>query len=95
MPKGKPKQNKQTLQANGAGISKMEAVRRALAELGKDAMPIPIKEYLQSRFGIEMNTEHISNYKSSLLKASGAKKKPGPKPKRVAAKSKGEGSVDL
>src|SRR5438445_12132039 len=80
MPKGKAKQTTPATQANGAGISKMEAVRRALAELGKEAKPLPMKEYIKTRLGIDMSADHISTYKSSLLRSGGAKKKPGPKP---------------
>lgn len=52
-----------------ATISKMEGVRRALTELGKDAANKELQEFLKSRFGIEMETQNISNYKSSLKAA--------------------------
>jgi hypothetical protein len=97
MPRGRPKQNRQAVQANGEAISKMEAVRRALAELGKDAKPLQMKEYIESHLGVEMSTDHISTYKSTLLKAGAGKKKPGRKPKiaPLAARTTGKGSIDM
>jgi hypothetical protein len=65
MPRGIP--NKQTATtADGTEITKKEAVRRALAELGVDAMPLEIKGYLKKNFNIDMDSQNISNYKSSL-----------------------------
>jgi hypothetical protein len=62
-------------------IAKKEAVRRSLAKLGKDAMPADIQKDVKERFGIEMNTGHISTTKGELLrKGRKGKKKPGPKP---------------
>src|SRR5579862_1462154 len=49
-------------------VSKMEAVRRALKELGKSAMPIKIQEFVRANFGMEMSTAHISNYKTLSMK---------------------------
>jgi hypothetical protein len=91
MPKGKAKQATQT---NGASISKMEAVRRALAEMGKDAKPLQMKDYIKSHLGVEMSADHISTYKSSLLRAGLGKKKPGPKPKMASAAAQGGFSVE-
>jgi hypothetical protein len=65
MPRDLP--NKQsTSAADGSGMTKFEAVRRALAELGPDAMPLSIKDYLRKNFGIDMEPQNISNYKSTL-----------------------------
>jgi hypothetical protein len=61
MPRGIPK--------NSEGISKMEGVRRALAHLGNDAMPLGIQKYLKSEFGIDMDAGAISNYKSAIKTA--------------------------
>jgi hypothetical protein len=47
-------------------MTKFEAVRRALAELGTDAMPLTIKVYLKKNFGVDMEPQNISNYKSTL-----------------------------
>jgi hypothetical protein len=49
-------------------ISKQEAVRRALAELGHDAKPTVIKGFVKDRFGIEMGTDHISTAKGEALR---------------------------
>jgi hypothetical protein len=51
-----------------AGISKMESVRRAIKELGKDAMPLDIQSFLKSNFGLAMTAAHISNYKTDILR---------------------------
>ena len=50
-------------------MSKIEAVRRALAELGPDAMPLKIKDYIKKHFRIDMDPQNISNYKSTLKAA--------------------------
>jgi hypothetical protein len=71
MPRGIP--NKTS--ANGAGITKFEAVRRALKELGSDAKPLEIKDYIKKQFSIEMDGQNVSNYKSTLK----AKSRRGPK----------------
>jgi hypothetical protein len=84
MPKGHPKQSTQA-QSNGKVLSKTDAVRRALAEMGNDAMPLQMKDYIRRQMGVDMSTDHISNYKSKLLRAGNAKKKPGPKPKTAPA----------
>jgi hypothetical protein len=49
-----------------AVASKAEAVRRALAELGKRATPTEIQDFVYSRFGVEMTAKVISVYKSKL-----------------------------
>src|SRR5579871_3682667 len=46
--------------------SKAEAVRRALAELGKRATPTEIQNFVYSRYGVEMTAKVISVYKSKL-----------------------------
>jgi len=56
------------------GISKMEAVRRALKELGKDAMPVKIQEFVKEHFNMEMSTAHISNYKTFTLRSKKGRK---------------------
>ncbi len=57
-------------------ISKMEAVRRALKEMGRDAMPAQMQPYIKQHFGHEMTTGHISTYKGDILR----KRKGGRKP---------------
>jgi hypothetical protein len=62
---------------SGNGVTKMDGVRKALAELGRDAPPLKIREYLKQRLGIEMTTDHISNYKSEIRKAAARRKQAG------------------
>jgi len=50
----------------------MEGVRRALADLGSDAKPLEIKAFLKREFGINMEPNMISNYKS-MIKSGGNK----------------------
>jgi hypothetical protein len=59
-------------QFSGEKVSKMEAVRQSLNELGADAKPLQIKDHLKSRFGISMEPNMISNYKS-MIKSGGSK----------------------
>jgi hypothetical protein len=54
------------------GLTKMEAVRRGLAELGNDSMPARIKGFVKERFDIEMSTDHISVYKGKILREAAA-----------------------
>jgi hypothetical protein len=60
--------------AKDTGISKIDAVRKALKELGKDAMPVKIQGYLKEKFGLEMTTSYVSVYKSHLLRKKKRKK---------------------
>jgi len=72
MPRGIPK-NK----ANG--MSKMDCMRRALAELGADAQNQDIQKFLKSQLSLDMDVKMISGYKTYLKKArkSAAIRKPG------------------
>lgn len=56
-------------------ITKQEAVRRALTELGRDAKPSQIKGWVKDTFGIEMGTDHISTAKGQILREAGGKRK--------------------
>src|SRR5262249_42599402 len=47
-------------------ISKLEAVRRAMAELGNKAQRGQIKDFIKERFGIEMTPDHISTSKGEI-----------------------------
>jgi hypothetical protein len=58
------------------GVTKQEAVRRALAELGRDAKPTVIKGWVKERYAIEMGTDHISTAKGQILREAGKKRKP-------------------
>jgi hypothetical protein len=93
MPRGIP--NKQTATtADGNAISKYEAVRRALAELGPDAMPLTIKDYLKKNFHIVMDPQNISNYKSNLKAAAKKASFRQPEPKPVADTASGGFSLE-
>ena len=58
---------------NSQGISKQEAVRRALGELGRDAKPTQMQGWIRDRFGIDMTTDHISTSKGHILRKEGGK----------------------
>jgi hypothetical protein len=66
------------------GISKMEAVRRAIATLGKDAKPPAILSFLTDNFNVTMSYDMASNYKGTVLKKKKGKKR-GPKPAAAVA----------
>jgi hypothetical protein len=56
-------------------MSKMDAVRRALNDLGKQAMPRELHPYIKQNLGVDMSVDHISTYKSQILKKSKGKAK--------------------
>jgi hypothetical protein len=58
----------QTPKRTQGGLSKMEGVRRALSELGKDAKPARIQGFVKERFGIEMSTDVVSTYKGDIAR---------------------------
>jgi|GEM_PF-2553382 len=82
----KAKTTKQAPAGNGQVQEKLtnkaEATRRALAKLGKKAMPAEIQDFIKTNFGVEMTTKVISVYKSKLVKKKG---KPGRKSKEAEA----------
>jgi len=47
-------------------ISKMEAVRKTLSSLGREAKPTEMQAYIKKTFGVEMTKDHISNYKLTV-----------------------------
>jgi len=70
----------------GGKITKNEAVRRALVELGDEAKLADLKEWIKNSFGYEMSTNHISTSKGDIFRKRGGPPKPagkkrGPKPK--------------
>jgi hypothetical protein len=69
----------------GEKITKKEAVRRALATLGKKAKPTAIKGWIKDNLAIEMTTDHISTAKGELLRKGKKKPTPSPAPKVQAA----------
>jgi hypothetical protein len=73
-------------QATSEGrVTKMEAVRQAVAKLGPDAKPVEILAFIKETYGLEMSTEMAYNYKSTALKQARGGKKRGRKPGRKAA----------
>ena len=56
-----------------------------------------MKDYIKTQLGVEMSADHISTYKSSLLREAKAKKKPGPKPKTApaAARTTAQGGISV
>jgi hypothetical protein len=68
-------------------ITKTEAVRRALGELGNDAKPARIQGYVKDNFKIDMTTDHISTCKGDILRKARLGKTPGKQgaPKGAAA----------
>ena len=83
------------------GMTKLEAVRQALSELGNDAMPTQIKGFVKERFGLEMTTNHISTAKGQILRAASSKgksvsQKPAPvQPAAVAKSGGGKSGIPL
>jgi hypothetical protein len=66
-------------QPTAAPISKQEAVRQALAALGRDAKPLQLQAWIREHLGIEMTADHVSTAKGIILKKrkKAARKKPG------------------
>jgi hypothetical protein len=97
MPRGKKNTEKARQQAGTSatqeqGLTKMEAMRRSLGELGLDAKPLQLKAHLKSKYGINMDTSVISSYKGTLKNKMG-KRGPGrPKKARQTAGSSANGS---
>jgi hypothetical protein len=79
-----------TAQPATSGITKQEAVRRALAALGKMALASDIQKYVKETFNLDMTIDHIYTAKSSVL-GKGKKKarkpavKQPPAPEPIAA----------
>jgi hypothetical protein len=71
----------------------MEAVRRALDELGLTAPTSALQEFVKMRFGLDMTPGHVKSYKGKIRKQAAAKGKPAPpKPavQKAAAQTKGK-----
>src|SRR5262249_37531317 len=73
-----------TAKATTTGITKQEAVRRAVAALGKTASAKDIQKHVKEAFGFDMTITHIYNAKSKI-RAKGKKKAQKPKEKQPAA----------
>lgn len=48
-----------------------DMVKAALDELGQDAKPLAIQEYVKAKFNKDLSTTLISNYKSVMKKKAG------------------------
>jgi hypothetical protein len=72
-------------EAPSGGISKQEAVRQALADLGRDATPTQMQGHIKEKFGIEMTTNHISTAKGQILRKKPRKTAPKPLVQQAAA----------
>ena len=70
-----------------AGLTKMEAVRRAQAALGKKAKPLAIQKFVKDEFNIDISTTVISTYKKEIARKArkGAKAKAKPAPVAASA----------
>jgi hypothetical protein len=64
MAKGKP-----------MAISKMEAVRKAIAKLGRGAGRAQIRDYVKSHFGVEITADHVSTCRADVLRQLASKAK--------------------
>jgi hypothetical protein len=87
MPRGRPKKQAEAPKAgqgNGQPISKLEAMRRSLAELGNDATPLALQDHIKKTFGFDMNTAYVSKYKSLVLSKGRKGKRRGRKPNAAA-----------
>jgi hypothetical protein len=77
------------------GMTKQEAVRRALSELGNDAKPTQIKGFVKERLGIEMTTDHISTAKGDILRKAGGKGKSVAKKPQVQSAAPAKTDIPL
>src|SRR5262245_58867457 len=82
---------------NGAGpapkMTKLDAVGKALAELGNDAKPAAIQAYVKDHFGMEMSLAHAKTAKNSFLRRAAAKKKAAPPQEQPAGNANGRGHM--
>jgi hypothetical protein len=81
------KKNGTTPGAAAGGLSKIETVRRAMRELGNDALPKRIQAFVKERFGVVMTNDHVSDCKKKILK------KGKGKARRAAAKPPAQASA--
>jgi hypothetical protein len=70
--------------AKKKALTKREAVRRALGDLGPDATPTQMQGHIRSKYGIDMTPNHISTEKGNLRKQQGAA---SPPPQASAART--------
>src|SRR5947209_4187438 len=91
MPRGIPRSKSENGgPAGDKDLSKMEGVRRALNELGPDAMPADIISYVKRKFDMDLSATMASSYKSSISRKGAGKsgmvrKSRGPAPAAASA----------
>jgi hypothetical protein len=56
-------------------VTKMDAVRKAMARLGWDTGRAQIRDYVKAHFGIEMTADHVSTCRADILRKKSAKPK--------------------
>ena len=89
MPRGKAKQNPDGMAAQGTTTganSKMDAVRKALKNLGRDAKPPALDGFIREHYGMTIPHNMISSYKSQLRSKRGRKGRRGRPPGADSAK---------
>jgi hypothetical protein len=67
------------------GLNKMDAMRKALADLGYEARPLELQKHLKAKYATDMDTKTISSYKSTLSKQAAAQSAVTRKPAASAA----------
>ena len=73
-------------------ITKMEAVRRALDELGLTAPTAALQGFVKNRFGLDMTAGHVKNAKGKILRKAHLEGKTvgkKPVPQKAAARKVG------
>src|SRR5437867_6861904 len=78
-----PEQGQGTPSTEQPPKNKMDAVRRALAKLGRSAKPAAIRDHIKNRFGMDLSADLISTYKGEIKRK--GKKKKGAKKQAAAA----------
>jgi hypothetical protein len=79
-------------------MTKMDAVRRSLDELGPQTGPTALKEFVKNHFGLDMTLGHVKNYKGKILRKARLEGKAGgqkpakrkPVPQKAAARTVGK-----
>ena len=67
------------------GMTKTEAVRRALAHFGSDTKPSEMQPWIKQQFGIEMSANHISASRGDIQRKNKKAGKAKPAAKKLAA----------
>jgi len=80
-----PEQGQGTPSAEQPPKNKMDAVRRALAKLGRKAKPAQIRDHIKNRFGMDLSADLISTYKGEIARKRKGKKKGAKKQSAPAA----------